>query len=257
MVVGLLRTGQTWSDAWAARRSRNERGGIPNASNERFEKSALVGRRMCEWGVEGGGVTMKRGLPPNAHPNSHANAINSGSSRNFGSLLLIYFAAWLLVFYLMPNTVSESKTAKSFIDFVSTIVPSINVYAENSPDKSRVAIFMAMHWSLLPIYVYYAFKRWGRMYKQRRFADQSSRRSALIYSVLLVIIAGAAAFLPQSISLDEPAIRPSRMWREIMHEYLLANGIFAVGLPLCSAGFLLAAWLIYKIGIPNVITNRS
>lgn len=180
-----------------------------------------------------------------------------GPSRNVLVLLALYIGVWLPVLYLMPEALARSNGVQSFVKTVAGIVPPINVYAANSPDRFRVALFMAIHWSLFPTYIYLAFRHWAYRYRGHELLDRSSRRRAVLFGLLMILVAGGLMLLPTSMPLDDSAIRPSRIWRNWMHESLLPNGIIAVVLPLATAGFLLAAWLLFKISQIFSQKNRS
>lgn len=168
------------------------------------------------------------------------------------SWLLIYIVAWQPVFHLMPAEVFEK--GKQLVVVISTVIPSIAAYAVNSPDPVRVSVFMAVNWCLYPFYITLGIRRYGRQILMTKY--RLPKGQAILLTLFALILVPVPMLLPTEIGIDPLAIRPYRFWNKWMHEMLWPNGVFAVLLPLWSVGFLLVAWIAFRL-IPFNTTTRG
>lgn len=156
---------------------------------------------------------------------------------------IVYIALWQPLFHLAP--VGLLALGQPFAEAVANVVPSIGVYARNSPDPARVAFFMAVNWSLYPLYILLAFRRYKLLplVEQPKFPSWSL---GVFVTLGFIVLTPVPILLPMEISVDPRAMRPSRVWEKWMHEMLWPNGVFAVLLPLIGVLFLLCAVTLFR-----------
>lgn len=158
-----------------------------------------------------------------------------------------YVFAWQPLLFLLPDGLVQMESARVLVDMISAMVPSIHAYAINSPEPARVGLFFATQWCAFPIYLYMAFRCWGRVTPDDIPPDNRLNPvQALLGTIGCLLVAWATAFLPDDIAVDPNPVRPNRVWKHLMHEYLLPNGLMAVILPPSAALMVTVAWLCWK-----------
>lgn len=158
--------------------------------------------------------------------------------------IILYVLAWQPVLYLIPDNVVLAT--QPFAREVKTIIPSLAVYAANSPEPSRVALFWAIQWCLCPIHVAAAL----RYCRDLKPARKLPFLSGVFWALGMFVLAVTGMFLPEEIAFDPRNIRPSHIWDQWMHDMLWPNGLFAVVIPIVTSAFLVAMLLFLRGTFP-------
>lgn len=171
---------------------------MPNDS----EKSALAGRRccLCEWRVEGGGVTDGKS-PPNSLVTQNAKLEKKG---------LFWLIAFASVAWLVPDERNAASAVWDLFDYVARHVPAIEKVSNISAVKHATYGYLAVVLILLPLSIVSFLTGDAILDRYRHAFSQHGRRwmttAFFIYVVwipLFFLICAICLVLPFDLS-NEP-----------------------------------------------------